>query len=42
MPTPLVAAAHAEQLAVHVWTFRAENHFLPKALRRGDVAGDAW
>ena len=23
-------------LAVHAWTFRAENHFLPSALRRGD------
>jgi glycerophosphoryl diester phosphodiesterase len=33
--TPLVAAAHAAGLAVHVWTFRAENHFLPSALQRG-------
>jgi glycerophosphoryl diester phosphodiesterase len=24
-PTPLVAAAHAAKLAVHAWTFRAEN-----------------
>jgi glycerophosphoryl diester phosphodiesterase len=31
----LVAAAHAAQLQVHVWTFRAENEFLPAALRRG-------
>jgi glycerophosphoryl diester phosphodiesterase len=33
--TGLVAAAHAAQLQVHVWTFRAENEFLPAALRRG-------
>lgn len=32
-PTPLVAAAHAAGLAVHVWTLRPENHFLPPALR---------
>jgi glycerophosphoryl diester phosphodiesterase len=30
-----VAAAHAQGLAVHVWTFRAENEFLPADLRRG-------
>ncbi|MEJ0099756.1 MAG: glycerophosphodiester phosphodiesterase family protein [Pseudomonadota bacterium] len=34
-PTPLVPAAHAAKLAVHAWTFRAENYFLPKALQRG-------
>ena len=34
-PTALVREAHAAGLAVHVWTFRAENHFLPAALRRG-------
>jgi glycerophosphoryl diester phosphodiesterase len=34
-PTPLVAAAHAVGLAVHPWTFRAENAFLPADLRRG-------
>ena len=32
-PTMLVAAAHAAGLAVHVWTLRPENRFLPAALR---------
>ena len=36
--TPLVQQAHAAGLAVHVWTFRAENAFLPAALRRGAQA----
>jgi glycerophosphoryl diester phosphodiesterase len=30
-----VAAAHAVNLRVHVWTFRAENEFLPEDLRVG-------
>ncbi len=35
-----VTAAHALGLAVHVWTFRAENEFLPEDLRVGaDPAG---
>ena len=34
-PTPFVARAHAAGLAVHVWTVRPENAFLPPALRRG-------
>ncbi len=34
-PTSLVDAAHAARLAVHAWTFRAENYFLPKALQAG-------
>lgn len=39
-PTRLLADAHAAGLAVHAWTFRAENHFLPRELRRGgDDAG---
>lgn len=35
-PTDLVARAHAANLLVHPWTFRAENYFLPAELRRGD------
>lgn len=31
-----VAQAHAEGLDVHPWTFRAENAFLPPALRHGE------
>jgi glycerophosphoryl diester phosphodiesterase len=35
-----VVAAHAARLAIHVWTFRAENQFLPADLRAGlDPAG---
>ena len=34
-PTTLVADAHRAGLAVHVWTFRAENAFLPADYRRG-------
>lgn len=34
--TDLVARAHAIGLAVHAWTYRAENAFLPLELRRGD------
>ena len=38
--TETVAAAHALGLAVHVWTFRAENMFLPGDLQVGaDPAG---
>ncbi|MDO8323935.1 MAG: glycerophosphodiester phosphodiesterase family protein, partial [Phenylobacterium sp.] len=33
--TTLVAEAHALGLAVHPWTVRAENRFLPETLRRG-------
>jgi glycerophosphoryl diester phosphodiesterase len=32
-PGTLVRDAHAAGLAVHAWTFRAENEFLPAALR---------
>jgi glycerophosphoryl diester phosphodiesterase len=35
-----IRAAHAANLRVHVWTFRAENEFLPQDLRIGtDPAG---
>lgn len=34
-PTTLVADAHKAGLKVHVWTFRAENFFLPTELRQG-------
>lgn len=37
-PTSLVADAHRAGLAVHAWTFRAENEFLPAELRRGPGA----
>jgi glycerophosphoryl diester phosphodiesterase len=38
-----VRDAHAKGLAVHAWTFRAENEFLPRELRSGAdpaAAGD--
>jgi glycerophosphoryl diester phosphodiesterase len=39
-PSSLVSDAHATGLAVHAWTFRNENHFLPLDLRsRGGRAG---
>jgi glycerophosphoryl diester phosphodiesterase len=34
-----IAAAHAVNLKVHVWTFRAENEFLPQDLKNGTAAG---
>ncbi|MEP9361899.1 glycerophosphodiester phosphodiesterase [Nocardioides sp. CN2-186] len=34
-PSSLVADAHAAGLAVHVWTMRDENAFLPTGYRRG-------
>jgi len=46
-PTRLIESAHAGNLLVHAWTFRAENSFLPKNFRsstdpaaRGDVAAE--
>jgi len=33
--TALAADAHAAGLLVHIWTMRAENHFLPLERRRG-------
>ncbi len=35
-PTALVSDAHAQGLKVHPWTFRLENRFLPRELRRGE------
>jgi glycerophosphoryl diester phosphodiesterase len=34
-PTPLVEHAHAAGLAIHAYTFRAENQYLPRNLRSG-------
>jgi glycerophosphoryl diester phosphodiesterase len=39
-PGPLLTDAHAAGLAVHVFTFRDENAFLPTDLRRGPRDGD--
>ncbi len=36
-PTTLVADAKAAGLAVHAWTVRPENEFLPPSLRTGDA-----
>jgi glycerophosphoryl diester phosphodiesterase len=41
-PTDLVAHAHAAGLEVIVWTFRAENLFLPPHLRRGDPSASDY
>ena len=43
-PTSVVRDAHAAGLAVHAWTFRAENPFVPPEFRLGaapDARGDA-
>lgn len=39
-PTSLVSDAHAAGMAIHPWTVRAENTFLPKHLQRGSAPGD--
>ncbi len=39
-PTALVQDAHAAGLRIVVWTFRAENAFLPQERRRGDAPAD--
>ena len=47
-PTPLVAQAHAAGLAVHIWTLRPENAFLPAGLKKAPTtdgtvrAATAW
>ncbi len=41
-PTNLVARAQRVGLAVHAWTFRAENTFLPAQLRRGEPSSAAF
>ena len=41
-PTDLTARAHAAGLTVIVWTFRAENLFLPLELRRGDQSASDY
>jgi glycerophosphoryl diester phosphodiesterase len=40
-PTDIVERAHDRGLDVHVWTFRAENQFLPANLREGSDPA-AW
>lgn len=40
-PTDIVERAHRRGLDVHVWTFRAENSFLPTNLREGSDPA-AW
>ncbi|MEV7964625.1 glycerophosphodiester phosphodiesterase [Sphaerisporangium sp. NPDC088356] len=41
-PTTLVADAHREGLAVHVWTVRPENSQLPADFRVGDPAAPGY
>jgi glycerophosphoryl diester phosphodiesterase len=41
-PTSLVARAHRAKLALHPWTMRLENYFLPRDLRRGDVTSPLY
>jgi glycerophosphoryl diester phosphodiesterase len=37
LATPeVIRAAHAAKIKVHVWTFRAENEFLPPEFKRGE------
>ncbi len=40
-PTDLVQRAHAVGLALHPWTFRRENYFLPANYRSSDNRGEA-
>lgn len=41
-PTDLVVRAHAANLQVHPWTFRAENFFLQNSLRRGEASAPGY
>ena len=41
-PTSLVADAHAAGLAIHAWTFRNENSFLPADFRVGNPSDPAY
>jgi glycerophosphoryl diester phosphodiesterase len=41
-PTGFVQDAHREKLAVHPWTFRRENNFLPEQYRQGNPAHSAY
>jgi glycerophosphoryl diester phosphodiesterase len=41
-PTRLIDDARRAGLAVHAWTFRAENHFLPLEYRVGDPASPSY
>ncbi|MEN9855750.1 MAG: hypothetical protein RL186_303 [Pseudomonadota bacterium] len=38
----LVARAHKAKLALHPWTFRAENYFLPKDFQAGNSSDSAF
>lgn len=39
-PSTFVDDAHGAGLAVHPWTFRTENAFLPKEFQRGEIRSD--
>jgi glycerophosphoryl diester phosphodiesterase len=41
-PTSLVRDAHRAGLAVHAWTFRNENNFLPADFRQGNPASPIY
>jgi glycerophosphoryl diester phosphodiesterase len=41
-PTSFVVDAHREKLAVHPWTFRRENTFLPEQYRQGNPGSPAY
>ncbi|WP_248958239.1 glycerophosphodiester phosphodiesterase [Sphaerisporangium perillae] len=41
-PTTLVEDAHRQGLAIHVWTVRPENAYLPARFRQGDPAAPGY